>query len=131
MTGHRANARCKVLLVDDSVLVLRIASAYLADNYDVITGSSGEEALRKAVAERPDVILMDMHMTGQSGAQTADSLGRDQRTHHIPVIIMTTAAEFALLPAHIERLTKPFDKQAVLAKIQDCLGGPLSRPMSE
>lgn len=131
MTGHRANARCKVLLVDDSTLVLRIASAYLADSYDVITGSSGEEALMMAVAERPDVILMDMNMAGRSGAETADRLRSDQRTLHIPVIIMTTAAEFALLPAHIERLTKPFDKRAVLAKIQDCLGAPVSRPMSE
>ena len=131
MTGHRPDARRKVLLVDDSALVLRIASAYLCESYEVITGSSGEEALSKAVAERPDVILMDYHMSGQSGAEAADSLLRDQRTHHIPVIIMTTATEIALLPAHIERLTKPFDKQAVLAKIQTCLGAPLSRPMSE
>ena len=132
MTGRGSDGRRKILLVDDSVLVLRIASAYLSESYDVITGSSGEEALAKALAERPDVILMDLHMAGKSGAEAADFLGRDQRTHDIPVIIMTTAAEGALLPAHLEQLTKPFDKRAVLAKIQTCLGGkPLSRPVSE
>jgi CheY-like chemotaxis protein len=132
MTGRDADGRHKVLLVDDSALVLRIASAYLSESYDVVTGSSGEEALSMALAERPDVILMDMHMPGQTGTETADWLLRDRRTHHIPVIIMTTAAEVALLPSHLERLTKPFDKRAVLAKIQNCLGGrPLSRPVSE
>ena len=132
MTGRGADGRCKVLLVDDSALVLRIASAYLSENYDVITSTSGDEALDMALAERPDVILMDQHMDGQSGVEAAVSLLRDQRTHHIPVVIMTTASEVALLPAHLDRLTKPFDKRAVLAKVQHCLGGkPLLRPMSE
>jgi CheY-like chemotaxis protein len=131
MTGRGSDGRRKVLLVDDSALVLRIASAYLSENYDVVTSSSGEEALDKALAERPDVILMDQHMEGQSGVEAADSLLRDQRTQDIPVVIMTTAAEVALLPAHLDRLTKPFDKRAVLAKVQTCLGKPLTRPVSE
>src|SRR5262245_26584908 len=109
MTGDGSDGRRKVLLVDDSALVLSIASAYLSERYDVITGSSGEEALCKALAEHPDVILMDLHMTGQNGAQAADSLQRDRRTNHIPVIIMSTAAEVALLPSHLDHLTKPFD----------------------
>jgi CheY-like chemotaxis protein len=131
MTSRGSDGRHKVLLVDDSALVLRIASAYLVENYDVVTSSSGEEALGKALAERPDVILMDLYMDGQTGVEAADSLLRDQRTHHIPVVIMTTAAEVALLPAHVDRLTKPFDKRAVLAKVQTCLGKPLARPVSE
>jgi two-component system, cell cycle response regulator len=131
MTGRGSDGRHKVLLVDDSALVLRIASAYLSENYDVVTSSSGEEALDKALAEQPDVILMDQHMEGQSGVEAADSLFRDQRTQDIPVVIMTTAAEVALLPAHLDRLTKPFDKRAVLAKVQTCLGKPLTRPVSE
>ena len=133
MTGRGSDGRRKVLLVDDSRLVLRIASAYLSESYDVITGSSGEEALTKALAERPDVILMDLHMAaaGQTGAEAADSLLRDQRTHHIPVIIMTTAAEGALLPTHLDFLVKPFDRRAVLAKIQRCLGKPILPPVSE
>ena len=126
-----SDARPKVLLVDDSMVVLRIASAYLSGRYEVITGTSGEEALRMAVAERPDVILMDFHMLGRNGAETADWLGRDQRTNHIPVIIMTTASEMTLLPAHLDRLIKPFDRQAVLAKIQACLGRPITKPVSE
>lgn len=126
MTGPGSDARRKVLLVDDSVLVLRIASAYLSESYEVITGTSGEEALSKAVAELPDVILMDLHMAGRSGAETADSLRRDQRTNQIPVVIMTTASESALLPPHLDRLTKPFDRWTVLTKIQACLGAPLA-----
>ncbi len=131
MTGTGSDGLRKVLLVDDSALVLRIASAYLSGHYEVITGASGEEALAMAVAERPDLILMDLHMTGQSGAETADWLRRDRRTHHIPVIIMTTASESALLPAHLDRLIKPFDRRAVLTKIQTCLGLPVTEAVSE
>jgi CheY-like chemotaxis protein len=132
MTGRGADGRSKVLLVDDSALVLRIASAYLCQSHDVVTSSSGEEALDRALSERPDVILMDQHMEGGSGVEAAGTLLRDQRTQHIPVVIMTTASEVALLPAHLERLTKPFDKRAVLAKILHCLGGkPLLRLVSE
>lgn len=131
MTGSGSDVRRKVLLVDDSMLVLRIASAYLSGRYEVITGTSGEEALSKAVAELPDVILMDLQMAGRSGAETADSLRRDQRTAHIPVIIMTTATEVTLLPAHLDRLTKPFDRQTVVTKIQTCLGLPLTDAVSD
>jgi CheY-like chemotaxis protein len=120
-----------VLLIDDSVLVLRIASAYLSADYEVITASSGEEALGKAVAERPALILMDLHMAGVTGAEAADWLRQDERTSRIPVVMMTTASEVALLPAHLDRLTKPFDRQTVLAKIGARLGGEVSREVTD
>ena len=109
--------RKKVMLVDDSVLVLRIASAYLHDRYEVVTESSGEEALAHTATQRPDVIVMDLHMSGRSGVEVADLLSRDRRTSEIPVVIMTTRSEIRLLPSHFDHVTKPFDKPTLLAKI--------------
>lgn len=118
--------RKKVMLVDDSVLVLRIASAYLRDRYEVITEASGEEALADTATQRPDVIVMDLNMSGRSGIEVADLLSRDRRTSDIPIVIMTTSSEVRLLPSHFDRVTKPFDKGTLLAKIAERLQEPSS-----
>jgi CheY-like chemotaxis protein len=110
-------ARKKVLLVDDSLLILRMASSFLAREYDVITACSGEGAREKATRESPDLIVMDLNMPGGNGVEVARALSRHPRARRIPVIIMTTDSELAALPPALDHIVKPFDGPALLSKV--------------
>ena len=109
--------RKKVLLVDDSLLILRMASTFLAAEYDVITAPSGELAREKALRERPDLIVMDLNMPDGSGVDVAQALRHHPRARGIPVIIMTTDSGLASLPPEIDHIVKPFYGPALLAKV--------------
>ena len=69
------NSRPQVLLVEDDVLLLDVMSAALKrEGYTFETARSGDEALEKAYALRPDVVLLDIELPGQSGYLVAAKL---------------------------------------------------------
>lgn len=109
----------KVLIVDDSQLILKIAEVFLRDQYAVVTATSGPEALTAASAERPDLILMDVNMPGGNGPDALTALNRDARTRHIPVVMMTTANHFQRLGAGVDCLEKPFDRPGLMDKVRE------------
>ena len=80
----------KILLADDEqdirqVLVRRLQ----AEGYEVVTAQDGEEALRKAHQERPDVILLDIMLPKKNGNTVAAELQERPDTAKIPVIFIT------------------------------------------
>ena len=80
----------KVLLVDDEPSVQAVLMRRLqAEGYDVVTASDGEEALKKAGLEHPDVILLDIMLPKMSGNAVAAELHDRKETAHIPVIFIT------------------------------------------
>jgi twitching motility two-component system response regulator PilH len=84
-------ANKKILLVDDSDTALMMGLLVLKKGaYDVIVARDGEEGIEKAVAERPDLILMDVVMPGINGYQATRTITRDEATRAIPVIMCTS-----------------------------------------
>ena len=80
----------KILLVDDYSPTRKMYSQVLADqNYQTIHASSGEEALTKALLERPDLILLDVMMPGIDGYETLAMIKEDPNTHPIKVMMLT------------------------------------------
>jgi len=116
----------KILLADDSQVVLRLAQCFLRTKYTTSTAVTGEEAFERAVTEQPDLIFLDRHMPGWSGSATLAALARDKRTRHIPVVVMTTEDHIASL-GEIDHLQKPFDAAALVGKVQERLGRPPAR----
>lgn len=120
--------RKKILLVDDSKTVLLMEQMILKKGpYDVVMASDGTEGVDKAVAERPDLILMDLVMPKMSGLDAVRELRRREGTRYIPVIMVTTRGEAESVEAGYESgcndyLTKPIDSGALLAKVRDHLG---------
>lgn len=112
----------KVLLVDDSRLVLRMGKLFLEHDYDVVTAQSGDEALILAAREHPDLILMDVNMPDLTGPETAARLAQDKRTRGIPVVLVTTEGECRGLASGRDRLLKPFDACALRGKVHEYLG---------
>ncbi len=105
----------RVLVVDDQTPFRRAASAVcsMTAGFEVVAeAESGEEAVERAAATAPDVVLMDINLPGISGIEALALLRADPATAHIPVIALSANA----MPRDIERgleagffryLTKP------------------------
>jgi CheY-like chemotaxis protein len=121
-------ARKKILLVDDSSTVLMMEKMALGElDYEVLVARNGKEAIDKAVAEKPDLIFMDVVMPKMNGFEACRALRATRATATIPIIMVTTRGE----PHHVEQgygsgcteyITKPFDSVELRSKLKNYLG---------
>jgi DNA-binding response OmpR family regulator len=80
----------KILVVDDEHSVRSLLADFFTPlGYRVIATNDGNEALKLAARENPDVILLDVVMPGLDGAEVCKALRASERTALIPVIMMT------------------------------------------
>ncbi|MHB1552802.1 MAG: response regulator [Acidimicrobiales bacterium] len=119
----------RVLLVDDEELIREVAEVALAKvgGWEVLTASSGEEGLGKAVAERPDAILLDVMMPGLDGPGTLARLQADPATASIPVVFLTAKVRQSEQQRWIDLgaagvLVKPFDPMSLADQVAEVLG---------
>jgi twitching motility two-component system response regulator PilH len=84
----------KVLVVDDSTTDRKnLEQICAAGGYDVITASSGVEALAKANSESPDAVLLDVIMSDMNGFQVCRLLTSNDATQHIPIVLVSSKIE--------------------------------------
>jgi len=116
-----------ILVVDDEPANVDLVQSYLkANSYKVIKAYSGEEALKKAFADPPDLILLDVMMPGISGFEVCRRLKSDNRTQLIPVILLTALQDFqskiqGLEAGADEFLSKPFNLTELLTRVRNLL----------
>lgn len=128
--GARVTPRPKkILLVDDSSTILMMEKLILKKGgpYILVTASDGAEAVEKAAAEQPDLILMDMVMPRIDGLEACKQLRAQEATREIPVIMVTTRgeaenAELAFGVGVNDYVTKPINSLELLAKVKGYLG---------
>ena len=115
----------KVLIVDDElraaeVIQLRVESA----GHEVVTATNGREALEKARADVPDLIISDVLMPEMDGYTLYKELKADSRTAAIPVLILTARAKmeetFKVVGVD-DFIAKPFDGHNLLMKVEHLL----------
>jgi twitching motility two-component system response regulator PilH len=113
----------KILIVDDSPTERYFLTDVLIKNgFSVSTAESGEEALLKIKADKPQLILMDIVMPGQNGFQVTRAISRDPETQDVPIIICTSKGQetdriWGLRQGARDYLVKPVDPRELLAKI--------------
>jgi twitching motility two-component system response regulator PilH len=113
----------KILVVDDSPTERYFLSDILIKHgFSVSTAESGEEALLKVKADRPQLILMDVVMPGQNGFQVTRAISRNPETQDVPIIICTSKGQetdriWGLRQGARDYIVKPVDPQELLAKI--------------
>lgn len=83
----------KLLVVDDSPLVLRNIKSLLEGDYTVFLATSGEQALAFIPKKKPDLILLDYEMPGMDGKETFEAIREDDFSKDIPVIFLTSVSE--------------------------------------
>jgi CheY-like chemotaxis protein len=96
-------------------------------HYEVVTAGDGETACALARSERPDIVLMDMHLPALDGWEASRRLKTDPDTRAIPIIALTADAmagdrEKALQAGCNDYETKPIDLDCLLTKVQKLLG---------
>ena len=81
----------KILVVDDSPTEIHHFKETLESlGHEVITAENGRDGVKMAVAEQPDVVLMDIVMPDMNGFQATRQIARGEATKHIPVIIVSS-----------------------------------------
>jgi|Deesub1362A_J573_1020465.scaffolds.fasta_scaffold01078_15 CheY-like chemotaxis protein len=115
----------KILIADDEPEIVDIVKKMLEEHYEVITAYDGEECLKKAKKEKPDLILLDILMPKLDGWETLKKLKEDEELKDIPVSMLTalplTPEDTRDKPIDkIENyIVKPFRKEVLLKKIED------------
>jgi two-component system, cell cycle response regulator len=114
----------RVLIVDDIEANRKLLHAKLSNEYfHVISACDGLEAIERAIAEEPDVILMDVMMPRLDGVDATRELKRDPRTEHIPIVLVTALNERAdrlrgLGAGADDFLTKPVNDLLLLSRVR-------------
>ncbi|OIQ84154.1 response regulator PleD [mine drainage metagenome] len=116
--------RPTILVVDDTPESLALMNSLLKEHYNVRVADSGEKALKIAVSDAPpNLILLDIMMSGMDGYEVCRRLKLDPATMNIPVIFLTSKAETVdeqkgLELGAVDYITKPISPPIVLARVK-------------
>ena len=119
--------RESVLVVDDEEDIQELVRYNLAkEGYSVACAGTGEEALKAARSDRPDLIVLDLMLPGVDGLEVCRTLKADSDTAHVPVIMLTAKGEEADIVAGLELgaddyVTKPFSPRILVARVRAVL----------
>jgi CheY-like chemotaxis protein len=121
--------RKRILVADDEVYILHILEFSLnLEGYEVVSATSGAEALTKIAHEHPDLVVLDVLMPEIDGHEVCRRLKSDERTREIPVIFLSAKdtpadQEIGLRLGADAYITKPFSPQRLIDTIQGLLDG--------
>ena len=117
----------RVLVVEDERDIAELLRYNLAKNgYHVMAALNGEEALRLARQNPPDLVLLDLMLPGMDGLDVCRVLKSDPQTAGIPIIMVTAKGEEADIVTGLELgahdyICKPFSPRVLLARVRACL----------
>lgn len=120
-------AKEKILVVDDEEDILELLRYnLLREGYNVSCAASGEEALRLAQSEIPDLLVQDLMLPGIDGLEVTKILKNDSRTKDIPIVMLTAKGEEADIVTGLELgaddyITKPFSPRVLVARVRAVL----------
>jgi len=114
----------RVLVVDDILPNVKLLEAKLASEYyDVLTATSGLEALEKVKNESPDIVLLDVMMPGMDGFEVCQKIKSNPAYAHIPVVMVTALTDATDRVRGLEAgaddfLSKPLNDTALMARVR-------------
>lgn len=119
----------RILVAEDDPDIRDLVQLKLeAAAFDVVAVADGAVALARALADPPDLFILDVTMPGLTGLQLCEALRREPTTAAIPIILLTARAQEAdigrgLASGADEYVVKPFSPQDLLARVEALIGG--------
>jgi CheY-like chemotaxis protein len=118
--------RKKILLVDDSKVVLMLETLFLRSDYDIITAADGRAAVARALAEPPALVVLDLVMPGMNGLQVCRALRRAEATKSTPIVMLSSqnsvsSRKACYLSGCTVFVSKPVDGPKLLAQVRGLL----------
>ncbi len=115
-----------LLVVEDNVEVLQLLVNTFEHKYQIITAANGDEGVNQAVQQIPDLIISDVMMPLKDGVELTTTLKSDERTSHIPIILLTAKASEEHQLQGVESgaddyITKPFSTKLLQAKVNSLI----------
>lgn len=120
----------KILVIDDDASTMMIISSTLKSvGYSVVQAYGGDDAVRKAKAQQPALVLTDLEMPDITGVEIIDRLRADPETQHIPIVAVTShvwdvIAQSASQVGCDGYLTKPFLPKQLIETVRKFLASP-------
>jgi DNA-binding response OmpR family regulator len=120
--------KLRIVVADDEVDVRELVAYRLSrSGYEVVEASDGEQALRLALENPPDLAVLDVMMPKLDGYELTRRLRAEPSTQRVPVILLTARAQEADVSQGFEAgaddyLRKPFNPDELLARVRAVLG---------
>jgi CheY-like chemotaxis protein len=120
----------KILVAEDNEVTLKLLCNFLeAENYQPLTAKDGAEALRRAIQEKPDLIITDFFMPEMDGIALVEKLRSQLTTRCIPIIMLTVEdsvdSEIKVIDAGADDyITKPVNAKRLLARVNRLISKP-------
>jgi CheY-like chemotaxis protein len=117
----------RILVADDSVTIQKVVElTFSKEDFQLIQARSGEEAIRKAKGERPDLVLLDLVMPDKNGYEVCQALRADPTLRDVPIILLAGTFESfdkerAAAAGANDFVAKPFESQALVSKVKQLL----------
>ncbi len=115
-----------ILLIEDNPDVVEYLASFLKENYQLDFAYNGRAGIEKALETVPDLILSDVMMPEKDGFEVCDFLKNDERTSHIPIVLLTAKADIESRIAGLRRgadayLAKPFHQEELAVTLANLL----------
>lgn len=123
----------KIVAVDDSVIVLKMLTKVLGDDYDLHAFPGGMRALKFLKNDTPDLIILDIDMPEINGYEMLEKIKSSERLQDIPVIFLTSNNDKnhvvkAVAGGAKDYVVKPIDTDILLDKVHALLGAEPTAP---
>ena len=112
-----------ILIVDDNEDLRKVLAWFLQPHgYETLQAATGKEAIEKAIAAQPSLILLDIRLPDMNGVDVARAIKKDQRTAHIPIVLSAYFGERwreeALRAGMVAYMEKPLSAPVIEATIK-------------
>jgi CheY-like chemotaxis protein len=120
----------KILVIEDNPVEIETIKARLKQkNYEVLTAKTGEDGIKLAIEETPDLIFMDMILPGMHGLEATIKLQQNPLTKEIPIVALTVMDSSEFVATCFKEgvsafIKKPYNFDEIFAKTEKILGSP-------